>query len=111
MVYALIIKLIPPYISYKAIKYGIPVVYIDPAYTSQMCSKCGLIGNRNGKIFQCPHCGHVDHADSNAAFNIALKSENIDQLAVDRDTVKGTTDSPKGAKVNNANQALEPLLL
>lgn len=36
---------------------------------------------------------------------------NIDQLAVDRDTVKGTTDSPKGAKVNNANQALEPILL
>jgi len=47
---------------------------IDPAYTSQTCNACGhrAADNRESQaVFRCRACGHADHADVNAAKNIA----------------------------------------
>ena len=63
------------FIEYKALIAGLPVIKVDPAYTSQMCSKCGHCerSNRNGSFFKCKKCGHSVDADRNAAINIAAK--------------------------------------
>jgi putative transposase len=46
---------------------------VDPAYTSQKCSKCGFIhkDNRNKDTFLCISCGNLTHADLNAAVNLS----------------------------------------
>lgn len=46
---------------------------ISPAYTSQTCSRCTHCapGNRKNQAFRCQSCGYCDHADVNAAINIA----------------------------------------
>lgn len=51
---------------------GVHCHRIDPAYTSQTCSKCGDVHkqNRNGEIFKCVNCGHTLDADLNASLNI-----------------------------------------
>lgn len=50
---------------------GFKLTKIDPAYTSQTCSKCGSIikSNRNGEFYNC-NCGLTIDADTNAAINI-----------------------------------------
>jgi IS605 OrfB family transposase len=64
------------FIAYKAVRAGLPVVYVDPAYTSQSCSACGHTerANRpNQSTFRCTSCGFAEHADVNAAVNIASR--------------------------------------
>jgi putative transposase len=61
-------------ILYKAAMNGIPVVFVDPAYTSQMCSVCRYTAKHNRTSqaeFVCRSCGHASHADINASRNIA----------------------------------------
>jgi IS605 OrfB family transposase len=61
------------FIVYKAQAAGVPVVLIDPKYTSQTCSQCGhrQMSNRKDQAhFHCQACGYKAHADLNAARNI-----------------------------------------
>lgn len=61
-------------IEYKAKREGIKVRYIDPAYTSQKCSRCGYIDKENRQTqekFKCLKCEFEINADHNAAINIA----------------------------------------
>lgn len=65
------------FLEYKALLAGIPVVLVDPAYTSQTCHECGYCDRRNRKTqatFRCLSCGHRDNADRNAARNIRARA-------------------------------------
>ena len=58
-------------LEYKALG---RVERVSPAYTSQTCSACGHRAPENRKnqaVFRCVACGHLAHADVNAAMNIA----------------------------------------
>jgi putative transposase len=64
------------FIAYKAMRSGVPLVEVDPAYTSQTCSSCGNV-DKASRIRQatyiCRACGVVANADVNAAVNIAAR--------------------------------------
>ncbi|MEV7021152.1 transposase [Kitasatospora sp. NPDC093558] len=68
------------FVEYKAKRAGVPLVYVDPAYTSQECSQCHHIDRKNRvdqATFACRSCGIVMHADDNASHNIARKGETV----------------------------------
>ncbi|MDD3552143.1 MAG: transposase, partial [Methanothrix soehngenii] len=67
------------FLSYKALAAGVPLVLVDPAYTSQTCHQCGEHGIRNGKSFKCPVCGWSGDADFNGAKNIAFLGRYVDR--------------------------------
>ncbi len=65
------------FVSYKAKRAGVSVVFVDPRYTSQACHACGLIDKRNRPnqaTFKCIGCGHEASADTNAARNIRQRA-------------------------------------
>lgn len=60
-------------LGYKLHDRGGRLILVDPAYTSQTCSKCDTVdaeSRRSQAAFQCTACGHEDNADINAAKNI-----------------------------------------
>lgn len=49
------------------------VQLVNPAYTSQTCSRCGKLGKVSHRVFTCPTCYPKGiHRDINAAINIAI---------------------------------------
>jgi len=79
------------FIDYKAQRAGVPVVAVDPAYTSQRCSGCGHVHRKNRRTrddFLCTRCGLSLPADLNAAINIAVRG--ADGWAVSHAAVRDT---------------------
>ncbi|MGL4912358.1 MAG: RNA-guided endonuclease TnpB family protein, partial [Romboutsia sp.] len=56
-------------IEYKCDYNNIIYTYINPAYTSKVCSVCGSFGKRDNDVFTCEVCGYF-HSDINASKNI-----------------------------------------
>lgn len=60
-------------LKYKLEERGGELVTVDPKFTSQTCSCCGVVDRKSRKsqaVFSCDHCGFSEHADINAAVNI-----------------------------------------
>jgi putative transposase len=65
------------FIEYKAKIHGVPLVLIDPKYTSQTCPKCDNVDRQNRvdrDSFKCTQCGFAGLADYIAAVNIAARA-------------------------------------
>ena len=61
------------FLTYKCLLAGVPLIFVNPAYTSKSCHKCLHMGKRNGKKFRCvnPECNWSGDPDYNGAKNIA----------------------------------------
>jgi len=62
------------YVEYKAEAEGLFVDMTNPKNTSKRCAECGFIHDENRPMrdtFECQNCGNRNHADYNAAKNVA----------------------------------------
>lgn len=57
------------FIEYKAKLQGIKVEFINPAYTSQICPRCGTLNKAKDRLYIC-ECGFRSHRDRVGALNI-----------------------------------------
>ena len=74
--------------AYKARRASVPVLYVDPAYSSQTCPACGYVAQANRPkqaVFQCGHCGLVGLPDYFAALILRDRG----RAAVSRPNVAG----------------------
>lgn len=64
------------WLRYYGSIYAIPVIAVEPAWTSQMCSGCGKIVKKSlsMRTHMCPFCGLVLDRDHNAAKNVLEKA-------------------------------------
>ncbi|NJR61557.1 MAG: IS200/IS605 family element transposase accessory protein TnpB [Cyanobacteria bacterium CRU_2_1] len=74
------------FLSYKSVKYGVKLITVNPAYTSQTCHKCLHIhpvkgkSYRSGKSFKCGHCGNHCDADENGSKVISIVGAAVNPL-------------------------------
>ncbi|AFZ46104.1 transposase [Cyanobacterium stanieri PCC 7202] len=64
------------WLEYFGYKYGKITVAVPPHNTSQDCSNCGqkVQKSLSTRTHVCPHCGHIEDRDWNAAKNILIKA-------------------------------------
>jgi IS605 OrfB family transposase len=62
-------------LSYKCLENGIKLEFVDPAYTSKACSRCGSQETlrETQSRFECTSCGFQLDADLNASRNILFR--------------------------------------
>ncbi|NEO01151.1 MAG: IS200/IS605 family element transposase accessory protein TnpB [Moorea sp. SIO3I7] len=98
------------WLEYFGRVYGVPVIAVDPAYTSTDCSNCGekVVKTLSTRTHRCPHCCYRADRDKNAAINIlksALKqlSNTVGQTEINASgeidlCLKGETQLSKSAR-------------
>ena len=64
------------WVKHYASVHGIPVLAVEPQFTSQECSRCGRTVRKSLSVrtHVCPGCGLVLDRDHNAALNILIKA-------------------------------------
>jgi putative transposase len=70
-------------LAFKAASAGKQVVAVDPAFTSHLCSGCGVVVHKGLSVrwHACPECGTSLHRDHNAARNIQWRGQRLRGLA------------------------------
>jgi len=82
-------------LAFKAASAGKQVQAVDPAFTTQACSGCGVAVQKGLSVrwHTCPACGTSLHRDHNAARNIQWRGQRLRGLA---GVPTGTNREPAG---------------
>src|SRR5690606_28629322 len=70
---------------FELLEYKTNVIKVNPAYTSQKCSKCGHTCKENRKtqsLFECIKCGFTENADLNGSLNILELGQQLMEVNV-----------------------------
>jgi putative transposase len=83
------------WLCYYGQVHGIPVIAVEPAFTSQECSDCGtrITKSLSVRTHRCHGCGLVLDRDHNAAINILAKASRTG----------GHSETGTPARVHNAS--------
>lgn len=60
----------------KAVEFGVPLVFVNPSYSSQICPRCGAFKVKpdddalRRRVFECPVCGFSADRDFVAVLNL-----------------------------------------
>mgnify|MGYP000147405610 CR=1 FL=1 len=108
------------YVEYKAEAEGLFVDTTQPKHTSKRCAECGFIHDDNRPArdtFECQQCGNRNHADYNAAKNVAemylrrgqqsSRRRGVSQYALKSGTVtpnRGYTPCPDGFEAESTDK-------
>jgi putative transposase len=103
-------------LTYKVRRYGGQLITVPAAGTSQTCAACGVRDPASrrgcGRVFACVSCGHLAHADRNAASNIlqrAMCTAGRAGTGVSGRHGSSSTRSPRGRGRHQASRLREPL--
>ncbi|EKF55810.1 transposase, IS605 OrfB family protein, partial [Galbibacter marinus] len=88
------------FLEYKGLLMGVPVVVVNPRYTSQICNVCKYIGKRTNKHFKGQNCGSHMDADVNASINIATLGRAINRVGKSNDMCCTIAHVHSGLKPN-----------
>jgi putative transposase len=72
---------------FELLEYKTNVIKVNPAYTSQKCSKCGHTCKENRKtqsLFECVNCGYTANADFQATLNILELGQQLMEANVEQ---------------------------
>lgn len=90
----------------RMLTYKTTAIAVNPRYTSQTCNVCGTVdavSRKSQSEFECTSCGHISHADINAAKNILERGHRL--------LAQSTEDTLRLANVisNDMSAIQEPL--
>lgn len=87
-------------VEVKALWEEIPVIYIEPRYSSQICSKCGELNKRDRHTYKCLKCGYEANADYNAGRNLQqlFRAKCLKEQASINNAFNGTMPEPQATK-------------
>lgn len=72
---------------FELLEYKTNVVKVNPAYSSQTCSKCGHTCKENRKtqsLFECVSCGFTENADFQATLILYQRGQTLMEANVDQ---------------------------